>query len=88
MSDKTFSWTLKFSDIKKNESTKYGDYKYIVTARYYSGSSLIGLGGLYIKLYTNDDSNAMTEIDTKVKIKGKCVGFKESMGYYYIDFVE
>ena len=88
MSDKTFSWTLKFSDIKKNESTKYGDYKYIVTARYYSGSSLIGLGGLYIKLYTNDDSNAMTEIDTKVKIKGKCVGFNESMGYYYIDFVE
>jgi len=88
MKDKTFVWNLKFSDIKKNESTKYGDYKYIVTARYYTGSSLVGMGGLYIKLYTNDDSEAMTEKNTKIKIEGKCVGFKEYMGYYYIDFKE
>ena len=88
MKDKTFSWDLKFSDIKKNESSKYGDYKYIVTARYYTGSSLVGMGGLYIKLYTNDDSEAMTEKNTKIKIEGKCVGFKEYMGYYYIDFIE
>ncbi len=88
MKDKIFSWDLKFSDIKKNESTKYGDYKYIVTARYYTGSSLAGLGGLYVKLYTNDDSEAMTEKNSKIKIEGKCVGVKEYMGYYYIDFIQ
>lgn len=88
MKDKTFSWDLKFSDIKKNESSKYEDYKYILTARYYTGSSLVGMGGLYIKLYTNDDSQAMAEKDSKVKVEGKCVGFKEYMGYFYIDFIE
>ena len=88
MKDKTFDWKLKFSDIKKNETSQYGEYKYIVTARYYSGSSIAGMGGLYIKLYTNSDENAMTEIGTKIKIKGTCVGFNESMGYYFIDFVE
>jgi len=88
MKDKTFAWTLKFSDIKKNESTRHEELKYIVTARYYTGSSLVGMGGLYIKQYTNDDSNTMTEKGSKIKIKGKCVGFKEYMGYYYIDFVQ
>ncbi len=88
MKDKTFDWTLKFSDIKKNETSQYEEYKYIVTARYYSGSSLAGMGGLYIKLYTNSDENTMTEIGSKVKIAGKCVGFNEYMGYYYIDFIE
>ena len=88
MKDKIFSWDLKFSDIKKNESTQYGEYKYIVTARFYSGSSLAGMGGLHIKQYTNNDNNAMTEIGTKIKITGKCVGFNESMGYYFIDFIQ
>ena len=88
MKDKTFDWMLKFSDIKKNETSQYGEYKYIVTARFYSGSSLAGMGGLYIKQYTNDDNNAMTEIGTKIKITGKCVGFNESMGYYFIDFIQ
>jgi len=88
MKDKTFSWTMKFSDIKKNESTEYGDYKYVVTARYYTGSTIAGLGGLYVKLYTNDDSEAMTEKNSQVKIKGKCIGFDEYAGYYYIDFIQ
>jgi len=86
MKDKTFSWDLKFSDIKKNESKKFEAYKYVVTARYYPGSSLTGMGGLYVKLYTNSDDLAMAEKNSKVKIEGKCVGFKEYMGYYYIDF--
>jgi hypothetical protein len=86
MKDKTFNWQLKFSDIKKNESKKFEGYKYVVTARYYPGSSLTGLGGLYVKLYTNSDDLAMAEKNSKVKIEGKCVGFKEYMGYYYIDF--
>ena len=30
----------------------------------------------------------MTEKGTKIEVKGKCVGFKEYMGYYYIDFVQ
>jgi len=55
MKDKSFTWNLNFSDIKKNESTKYSEFKYIVTSRYNTDSSLIGMGGLYIKLYTNDD---------------------------------
>ena len=88
MKDKEFTWTLGFRDIKKNESTKYGDYKYVVTARYYTGSSLTGTGGLYIKLYTNDDKNAMSEIGTKIEVTGKCVGYREYMGYFYIDFVQ
>jgi hypothetical protein len=88
MKDKSFVWMLDFSDIKKNESSRHKDYKYIVTARYYSGSSLVGTGGLYIKLYTNDDKNTMTEKGTKIEVKGKCVGFKEYMGYYYIDFLQ
>ncbi len=88
MKDKVFSWDLKFSDIKKNESSKYKEYKYVVTARYYTGSSLVGLGGLYVKLYTNSDSEAMTEKNSTVNIEGKCVGFKENMGYYYINFIE
>ena len=88
MKDKTFTWMLDFTDIKKNESSRHEDYKYIVTARYYRGSSLIGTGGLYVKLYTNSDDNTMTEKGTKIKIKGLCVGFKEYMGYYYIDFIQ
>ena len=88
MQDKSFTWLLKFSDIKKNESSRHEDYKYIVTARYYTGSSLVGTGGLYVKLYTNDDKDTMTEKGTKIEVKGKCVGFKEYMGYYYIDFVQ
>jgi len=89
MKDKIFDWTLKFADIKKNEDKDYPDYKYIVTARYYTGSALsIGSGGLYVKLYTNDDSNMMTEKGSKVKIKGKCVNVHEYMGIYYIDFTQ
>jgi hypothetical protein len=88
MQDKTFEWMLKFSDIKKNETSEFEEYKYIVTARFYTGSTLAGMGGLYIKQYTNDDSNAMTEIGTKIKITGKCVGFNESMGYYFLDFIQ
>jgi len=88
MQDKSFVWMLDFSDIKKNESTKHKEFKYIVTARYSTGSSLVGTGGLYIKLYTNDDKNTMTEKGTKIEVKGKCVGFKESTGYYFIDFLQ
>ena len=89
MKDKVFDWTLKFADIKKNEDKDFPDYKYVVTARYYTGSALsIGSGGLYVKLYTNDDSNMMTEKGTKIKVKGKCVGVKEYMGIYYIDFTQ
>lgn len=88
MKDKSFKWMLEFRDIKKNETTSYPDYKYIVTARYYTGSGLTGMGGLYIKLYTNSDENTLTEIGTKIEVEGKCVGFKEYMGYYYIDFLQ
>jgi len=88
MKDKSFTWNLSFSDIKKNESKKYPEYKYIVTSRYNTNSSLIGMGGLYVKLYTNDDKHAMTEKGTKVKISGKCVGLKESSGYYFINFIQ
>ena len=89
MKDKTFDWTLKFADIKKNEDKDFPDYQYIVTARYYTGSALtIGSGGLYVKLYTNDDSNMMTEKGTKIKVKGKCTGVHEYMGIYYIDFTQ
>ncbi len=88
MKDKTFTWMLSFSDIKKNEGTRNPEYKYIVTSRYNTNSSLIGMGGLYIKQYTNDDKHAMTEKGTKVNISGKCVGFKESSGYYFIDFIQ
>ncbi len=88
MKDKTFTWMLEFRDIRKNESARYKNYKYIVTARYYRGSSLTGTGGLYIKLYTNSDKNTMTEKNAKIEVKGKCVGFKEYIGYYYIDFVQ
>jgi len=88
MKDKSFTWNLNFSDIKKNESTKYPEFKYIVTSRYNTDSSLIGMGGLYIKLYTNDDKFAMTEKGTKVKISGKCVGFSKSSGYYFINFIQ
>ena len=89
MKEKVFDWSLKFADIKKNESKKFSDYKYVVTARYYTGSSLsMGSGGLYVRLYTNDDSNMMTEKGTKIKVKGKCVGVKEYMGIYYIDFTQ
>jgi hypothetical protein len=87
MKDKVFSWDLKFSDIKKNESSRHKEFKYIVTARYYTGSSLAGLGGLYVKLYTNSDSEAMTEKNSIINIEGKCVGFNENMGYYYINFI-
>lgn len=89
MKDKVFDWTLKFADIKKNEDKNFPDYKYVVTARYYTGSALsIGSGGLYVKLYTNDDSNMMTEKGSKVKIKGKCVNVHEYMGIYYIKFTQ
>jgi hypothetical protein len=88
MQDKSFIWMLDFSDIKKNESSKYTDFKYIVTARYSPGSNLMGAGGLYIRLYTNDDKNTMTEKGTKIEVKGKCIGFKESTGYYFIDFLQ
>lgn len=89
MKDKVFNWTLRFADIKKNEDKDFPDYKYIVTARYYTGSALsIGSGGLYVKLYTNDDSNMMTEKGTKIKVKGKCVDVHEYMGIYYIDFTQ
>ncbi len=89
MKDKVFDWTLKFSDIKKNESKSFPDFKYVVTARYYTGSALsVGSGGLYVKLYTNDDSNMMTEKGTKIKVKGKCVKVHEYMGIYYIDFTQ
>jgi len=30
----------------------------------------------------------MTEKGTKIKVKGKCVGVKEYMGIYYIDFTQ
>jgi hypothetical protein len=30
----------------------------------------------------------MAEKDSKIKVEGKCVGFKEYMGYFYIDFIE
>ena len=89
MKDKVFDWTLKFADIKKNEDKDFPDYAYVITARYYTGSSLsIGSGGLYVKLYTNDDSSMMTEKGAKVKIKGKCVDVHEYMGIYYIDFTQ
>jgi len=89
MKDKIFDWTLKFADIKKNADKDFPDYKYIVTARYYTGSALsIGSGGLYVKLYTNDDSNMMTEKGAKIKVKGKCVDVHEYMGVYYIDFTQ
>lgn len=88
MKDKTFKWMLSFTDIKSNESTSFADYKYVVTARYYIGSSLVGTGGLYVRLYTNDEKHMMTEKGTKINVEGKCVGFKEYMGTYYINFVQ
>ncbi len=88
MKDRSFTWMLDFSDIKKNESSKHKEYKYIVTARYYPGTSLVGMGGLYVKLYTNSDKNTMTEKGTKIKVEGKCVGFNKNMGYFFIDFVQ
>ena len=45
MKDKTFAWMLDFRDIKKNDSPLYKNYKDVVTARYYPGSSLGGIGG-------------------------------------------
>ncbi len=72
----------------KKELKECTDFKYIVTARYSSGSSLIGTGNLYIKLYTNDDKNTMTEKGTKIEVQGKCVGFRESTGSYFIDFLQ
>lgn len=88
MQEKEFTWMLEFRDIKKNETKQHPEYKYIVTAKYHTGSSLIGDGGLYIELFTNDDKNTMSEKGAKIEINGKCDSFKKMLGNYYIDFVQ
>lgn len=89
LKDKSFTWLMEFRDIDKNETELHTDYKYILTGRYYKGSSLVGSEGIYVRLFTNDDQHTMTDKGEKIDISGKCVGFKESgLGYYLIDFVQ
>lgn len=88
MKDRSFAWLLEFSDIKKNETGSCQDKPYVVTAKYQTGTSLMGSGGLFVRLYTNDDKYTMTDKGSRVEIEGKCIGFNKDLGVCYIDFIQ